>query len=204
MMAAFYKSDMPAATARLWLSTLVLVAMVFLPSLADGETYQEELQTFEEIRAAALNGEPLAQVHLGVRYFAGHGVKKDRIEATKWFRKAADQGFAPAQVILGNSYYFGYGVEKNMAEAVVWYRKAADQGIPDAQHLLGNRYFAGEGVAKDFIEAYAYYRLSPIKLESARRNLETLEKVLTPEDRLRGQKRTKELQKEIEAKKPGK
>ena len=195
---------MPLTAARLWLSSVLLAIILFLPSFADGEIYQEELKTYEEIRAAALKGEPLAQVHLGVRYFAGDGVKKDRVEATKWFRKAADQGFAPAQVILGNSYYYGYGVGKDPAQAVMWYRKAADQGLADAQHLLGNRHFTGEGVAKDFIEAYAYYALSPIKLESARKNLETREKTLSPEDRQRGQKRSKELQQEIAAKQAGK
>jgi CxxC motif-containing protein (DUF1111 family) len=200
LMVPIYKKCMRFTATCLRLSSVLLAVMLFLPSFADGEIDQSELKTHEEIRAAALKGEPLAQVHLGVRYFAGDGVKRDRIEATKWFRKAADQGFAPAQVILGNSYYYGYGVEKNMTEAVTWYRKAADQGIADAQHLLGNRYFAGEGVAKDFVEAYAYYGLSPIKLESARRNLETLEKVLAPEDRVRGQQRTKELKRDIQAK----
>jgi TPR repeat protein len=195
-----YKKFMPLTATRLWLSSVLLAVMLFLPSFVDGEIYQEELKTYEKIRAAALKGEPLAQVHLGVRYFAGDGVKKDRVEATKWFRKAADQGFAPAQVILGNSYYYGYGVGKDPAEAVAWYRKAADQGLTDAQQLLGNRYFNGEGVTKDIVEAYAYYNLSPITIESARKNLETLEKVMSPEDRQRGQKRSKELQQEFAAK----
>ena len=57
-----------------------------------------------------------------------------------------------------------------------------------------------EGVLKDEIEAYAYYNLAGITYEKARNNLTTLEKKLSPEARLRGQQRTKELQKEIEAK----
>ena len=73
-------------------------------------------------------------------------------------------------------------------------------GDAESQYNLGICYFKGEGVAKDEIEAYAYYNLAGITDEDARKNLAVLEKKLSPEARLRGQQRTKELQKEIEAK----
>jgi len=59
-------------------------------------------------------------------------------------------------------------------------------------------------VAKDEIEAYAYWNLAGITHEEARKNLALLEMSLSSESRLLGQKRTKELQKEIEAKKAAK
>jgi len=120
------------------------------------------------------------------------------VEAVKWFRKAAEQGLAPAQAQLGFHYYKGEGVAKDQVEAVKWYRKAAEQGHAPAQYNLGLCYVYGEGVAKDEIEAYAYLNLAGITEELARKSLAILEKELSPDARLLGQRRTKQLQKEIE------
>jgi hypothetical protein len=83
---------------------------------------------------------------------------------------------------------------------VKWYRKAADQGDAKAQCNLGVSYRYGYGVAKDEVEAYAYYNLAGITNEIARKNLANLEEGMSSETRIRGQQRTKELQKEIDAK----
>jgi hypothetical protein len=55
-------------------------------------------------------------------------------------------------------------------------------------------------VVKDEVEAYAYFNLAGISDESARTLRERLEKLMTPEARMRGQQRTKELQAEIDSK----
>jgi len=112
----------------------------------------------------------------------------------------AEKGDAQAQYILGNCYGNGLGVAKDKVEAVKWYRKAADQGHAKAQFNLGTCYRNGEGVAKDEIEAYAYYNLAGITDEDARMWFAILEKGMSPDRRLRGQQRSKELQKEIETK----
>jgi len=79
-------------------------------------------------------------------------------------------------------------------------RLAADQGNAEAQTNLAVCYAKGTGVARDEVEAYAYFSIAAIKNQNARRTLLNLEKSLSPEDRLRGQQRFEELQKEIEAK----
>jgi TPR repeat protein len=84
------------------------------------------------------------------------------------------------------------------------YKAKALKGDSDAQGMLGVCYFNGYGVAKDEVEAYAYYNLAGITNEIARKNLANLEQGMSPEIRIRGQQRTKELQKEIEAKIAGK
>jgi hypothetical protein len=53
-------------------------------------------------------------------------------------------------------------------------------------------------VAKDVIEAYAYWSLAGIKAEAARESLAILEKQMSPDARLLGQQRAKQMQKEIE------
>ena len=115
----------------------------------------------------------------------------------KWYRKAADQGYVQAQYRLGDCYFLGEGVAEDLVEAVKWYRKAADQGYYLAQTMLGDCYTHGKGVAKDEVEAYALYSLAGIKAEDARKNLAILEKGMSPDARIRGQQRTKELQKVI-------
>ena len=50
----------------------------------------------------------------GSRYANGQGVKKDLVEAVKWFRKAAEQNNAGAQDNLGSRYANGQGVEKDL------------------------------------------------------------------------------------------
>ena len=89
---------------------------------------------------------------------------------------------------------------KDEVEAVKWWRKSADQGYAWAQYSLGGCYHNGAGVAKDEVEAYAYYNLAGITNEDARKSLAILEKEMSLDVRLRGQQRTKELHKEIDAK----
>ena len=142
----------------------------------------------------------MAQYNLGVYYRDAEGVAKDEVQAVAWFRKAADQGDTSAQSNLGACYLNGAGVAQDQAEAVRWFRKAADQGHTSAQFNLGVCYYKGAGTQMDLVEAYAYWSLAGRTDADARRTLANLEKKLSPEASLLGQQRTKELQKEIEAK----
>ena len=82
----------------------------------------------------------------------------------------------------------------------MWYRKAADQGLVSAQVSLAVLYMKGAILPKDDIEAYAYSNLAASSSTTARNNRETLEKTLSREEIAAGQRRTRELQREIEAK----
>ncbi len=172
-------------------------------SIGMGVDKDDELAVFWW-RKAAEQGEATAQSLLGLKYQEGRGVAKDYEKAAFWWRKAAEQGMPQAQRSLADAYMEGLGVEKDMTKATFWWRKAALQGHVMAQFNLGLSYATGRGVAKDEIEAYAYWNLAGITNEDARHNLSILEKEMTPESRIQGQRRTKELQKEIEAKKADK
>ena len=161
---------------------------------------KDEVQAISWYRKAADQGLALAQYNLGVCYRIGTGVAKDAVEAVAWFRKAAEKGDAEAQFSLGISYARGHGVAKDLVKTVTWFRKAADQGYAKAQFNLGVCYYDGTGVVKDPVEAYAYWNLAGTTEEDACKNLAILEKKLSPEDRLRGQQRAKEMQNAIEAK----
>ena len=64
----------------------------------------------EEWRPLAEQGHAKAMRGIGVMYFNGHGVKKDRIEAVVWYRKAASLGDLGAQTDVGTMYANGTGV----------------------------------------------------------------------------------------------
>lgn len=156
------------------------------------------VQAAQWYRKAADQGHPHAQFTLGVCYVNGKGVTSDQVEAVNWWRKSAEQGYADAQFDLGLRYENGPGVEKDRVLSAQWYRKAADQGHPDAQLYLGHCYAHGEGVEKDEIEAYAYYNLAGIHSNLALPYFTILEKKMSREEIVTGQKRTRELRKEIE------
>ena len=128
------------------------------------------------------------------------GMSPEEVKAFEGYKAEALKGDPLAQGNLGGCYYLGSGVAKDLVEAVKWYRMAADQGSALGQASLGGCYYLGRGVAKDEIEGYAYFNLAGITNEEARRLRDVLKKKLSPEAVLRGQQRTKELQKEIDAK----
>ena len=132
------------------------------------------------------------------------GMTPAEIEQFKRIKAAAEKGDIYGQVLMGDYYSKGIGVEKDDEQAVRGYRKASERDVDLAQFHLGNYYAEGVGVPKDFVEAYAYLNLAGRKFGDARRNRDKLESKMSAEQITAGQKRTKELLKEIEAKKAGK
>jgi len=115
-------------------------------------------------------------------------------------KNLAEQGDAQVQCDIGDSYYNGVGVEKNEVEAVKWYRKSAEQGNAKAQLRLAFRYLSGEGVPKNVSEAYAYFNLASVKMHEAKILVIHLESKMTPTQIEDGQKRSLELQNDIDTK----
>ena len=73
-------------------------------------------------------GDPLAQLLLGLMYDEGKGVKQDYIEAVKWYRLSAEQGNASAQSNLGLMYAEGQGVLQDYLLAHMWFYFASSNG----------------------------------------------------------------------------
>lgn len=112
----------------------------------------------------------------------------------------AEKGDMVSEYMMGEYLSKGFGTSKDEAEAAKWYLRAAHQGLDRAQHIMGQRYFFGEGVIRDIIEAYAYSNLAAANEKGYRWDLDNIEKMMSPEAILRGQQRTRELQREIEVK----
>jgi TPR repeat protein len=57
---------------------------------------------------------------LGNMQYAGRGVKKDYVEAVRWYRLAAERGYTDAMGRLAMMYHDGKGVSKNYKHAYAW------------------------------------------------------------------------------------
>ncbi len=109
--------------------------------------------------AAAENGNPNAQVWLGMWLESGRGIvgiDKDPEHAAQWYEKAADQGEPDAAYRLGIMFERGEGVPQRYDIAARLYELARQ--IPDALVRLGDLYTAGNGVPQDAIKAAQLYR----------------------------------------------
>lgn len=87
----------------------------------------------KELTPVAERGDVTAQFNLAKIYLYGWGVKKNEVEAAKWFRKAAEQGDSKARKMLAHMYEQGIGVQKNPAEAEKWRSMPAEKGSTSAQ-----------------------------------------------------------------------
>jgi uncharacterized caspase-like protein len=107
-----------------------------------------------KLQRLANQGDARAQYDLGMVYYSGLGVPRDREHAKKWLTKAANQGNIVAQTMLGVI----YSEAKDYAQALDWYRKAAGKGDAMAQNNLGTMYQHGLGVSKDEAEAQKWFK----------------------------------------------
>lgn len=81
-----------------------------------------------ELQELAAQGDPVAQVELGLALEHGEGIAKDPELAIDWYCRAAGQGSADAQHNLGWIYANGRGVPRDDAVAAYWFRQAAASG----------------------------------------------------------------------------
>jgi TPR repeat protein len=116
--------------------------------------------TFSKHLIRAEQGDAGAQSTVAFMYAKGLSVKKNEVEALKWYRKAAEQGHLNSQYNLGVIYAKGRGVNQDYAEAFKWYLKAAEQGDTTAQYTIAMMYKKGIGTDKNITCARYWYELA--------------------------------------------
>lgn len=112
----------------------------------------------KDLLIRARQGDPEAQLQLGLRHYRGEGCPPDPVTAADWVFKAAQSDLAEAQFVLGAFHQNGEGVIRDPAQAAIWYRKAAEQGHVGAQFNLGYALETGEGVDANREEAISWYQ----------------------------------------------
>src|SRR5690625_3898503 len=108
-------------------------------------------------RKAAAQGNPEAEMGIGLMYLTGRGVEKNSKQGLHWYQLAAEHGSATAQSALGDLFSEGKLVERDYHRAAYWYRLAAKQGDADAQASLGWLYEKGNGVTRNRSKAIYWY-----------------------------------------------
>lgn len=171
---------------------IALALSVFCASTFAATT-PEELKI---LKKKSDSGDAEAQYQLAV-WHSTDAITMEQEKAFILYKKAAEQGHAQAQFEVGFCYAKGMGVEEDRMKAYIWFKKAAKQGVEEAQINLSYHY---ESALVDSVEAYAYTLLADDSDKDARVARADLESKLTPKQKLAGQKRSKQLQKEIEAK----
>eukprot|EP00727_Mastigamoeba_balamuthi_P013829 m51a1_g9069 hypothetical protein (547) ;mRNA; f:107136-111824 len=135
--------------------------------------YAEAFDRSSESKLALLsesadNGVPDAQFELGLRYFDGAGVARDRAEAARLWRLAADAGHGQSQFNLGALLWRGDGVARDEALAMHYFALAADNDIPMAQFNLGTAAYEGiAGVPRSAERAAALWSAASAPSEHA-------------------------------------
>jgi TPR repeat protein len=82
---------------------------------------------------AAWKNDTHSQIMLGECFWRGHGVRRDRRQAVKWFRRVAERGSPPAQLRLAEMYETGRGMPRDIKEAAFWALLASAQEAPGAR-----------------------------------------------------------------------
>jgi hypothetical protein len=112
---------------------LVLVAGV-LPASADEPGY--DLLPLAELQQLAEQGQPGAQLALGVALEHGEGLPRSPAEARRWYCRAAAQNVERAWYNLGWMFANGRGVMRDDAIARYWFGRSAAAGDAQASNIL--------------------------------------------------------------------
>jgi len=111
-----------------------------------------------DVLKLAGEGNPIAQLLLGLHHEIGRDVERDLDASTYWYRKSAEQGNESAQYHLGTMYENDEVVPKDEAIAYQWYLQSAEQGNVYAQQRLGEKFLLGQGFISNPREGLKWLR----------------------------------------------
>ncbi len=118
------------------LSWLLYTALLSAPAVRAATTPDFSLLPLDELSRLAWNGEPRAQLSLGVALEHGEGLPRSPVQARRWYCRAAAQGLREAWYNLGWMFANGRGVPRNDSIARYWLQKAAREGDEQAANIL--------------------------------------------------------------------
>ena len=153
------------------------------------------------LRQKALAGDLGAQVELGDAYLAGSYFPRDFSEAVRWYKLASEAGSTEANATLARHYEVSLKTDYALARS--YHLKASLAGHVASQFSVAERYLSGiNGFEQDDVEAYAWYNVSAASgNKEAAAARDRLEFQMISTQKAAAQKRSREILKEIEAKK---
>ena len=84
-------------------------------------------------RRSAEQGSLTAQYGLGLAYYRGRGVARDRTRAFELMLQSARSGYVIAEYGVGLAYEDGHGTQQDSERSRRWIQRAADKGLEEAR-----------------------------------------------------------------------
>lgn len=119
--------------------------------------YRSDFDFIATLRGFAEQGNPGIMQRLAQMYARGQGVRRDPVEAVRWYRLAASAGNAVSMTELAMILFEGRGVPADSMEALRLLRQAADSGYMSAQWRYANVLNEGKYTSRDPVLALTYY-----------------------------------------------
>ena len=122
---------------------------------------ERDRETLESLHTSindGLAGNDAASMNMGLELTTGTALKRDDVEAAKWFLLAASQGHQNAYVQLGHRYHRGLGLQQSDDAAAYWFYRGATHGDTLGMIALGSLYAAGRGVPQNWPVAVSWWR----------------------------------------------
>ena len=116
------------------------------------------------VRAAADQGEAVAQLFMVATHITGEYLPKDGVEILRWAHLAYAQGSTLGAAMVGKMYAFGFdGLEPEPEKAMEPLLYAFNAKVDIAAADLGVMYLHGLGVEKDIDKARRYLKFAAVR-----------------------------------------
>ena len=127
------------------MSRLLALLLLLLPLSATADDFSEAVAAYADAnyekayqlwRPLAESGDAGAMFDLGVLYWEGQGIPRNRPLAIEWWQRAAQQDVAAAQYNVSLAHYLGEEVAQDAHKALSLARLAAQQEHDYAKRIL--------------------------------------------------------------------
>ena len=125
------------------------------------ETANPQASAAVWLQKAAVAGDREAQTVLAQAFHGGTlGLKRDDIQAWKWFTAASLQGDGQASFMLARMVSHGQGTVQDMGQSAHWLQIAAKQKNAQAMYQLSVAYRNGDGIPQNAMLARYWLNMS--------------------------------------------
>lgn len=138
--AAFAPDEPNRQVFNIMIDSLVRVADYYRKGDETAAIERNPRRAFDIYKVASTYGHPAAQYALGVMYFDGTGVRRNREQGVRWLTLAARKRFAPAEAMLGDMYWSGDYVHQNRTRGLMWYMLAQESVRPEEHPEIVDRF----------------------------------------------------------------
>lgn len=138
--AAFAPDEPDRQVFNIMVDSLVRVADYYRKGAEAAAIERDPRRAFDIYKIASTYGHPAAQYALGVMYFEGTGVRRNREQGVRWLTLAARKRFAPAEAMLGDMYWSGDYVRQDRTRGLMWYMLAQESVRPEQHPEIVDRF----------------------------------------------------------------